>query len=342
MNYENFIKEIKEQVLSYLPESYEKSNVAINHVIKNNGIAIDGLSILKPNQNICPTIYLNDFFIDYEAGASMPDVLREISEIRMKHDTSAPFDTDFLEDVENTRNKIVFRVIGVDANKVMLQNCPHVVINDMAYTYHIMFDATLDGTTSARVTNGLLSHLNLDEKSIHQLALENTPKLLPAAFKSMKDTMREIMGEEDFSNMGMFMGFDEGPNLYVLTNLQKQQGAAALFYPGQMEIIKEKLKSDFYVLPSSIHEVLITPKIKGISYLELQEMVQEVNAEGVDADEVLTNKVYFYDGVNKELVLAEEYENQNNVEKKPQSSSIFEKMIKEQFQVPDNDLGHEM
>ena len=49
-------------------------------------------------------------------------------------------------------------------------------------------------------------------------------------------------------------------NLYVLTNKSRINGAAGIMYEGVLKKLADKLESDMYILPSSIHEVIILPK----------------------------------------------------------------------------------
>ena len=77
-------------------------------------------------------------------------------------------------------------------------------------------------------------------------------------------------------------------------------GAAAILNDTARQEIAEKL-GDFYVLPSSIHEVMIVPKSTGRSLEELELMVRSVNSSEVEPDEVLSDHVYEYDAKEHEL-----------------------------------------
>ena len=68
-----------------------------------------------------------------------------------------------------------------------------------------------------------------------------------------------------------------------------------MFYPHVLEMIGEILKEDFYILPSSIHEVIILPKSKGIAKEELDAMIQDINHTQVDTEEVLSDHSYLYE-----------------------------------------------
>ena len=74
---------------------------------------------------------------------------------------------------------------------------------------------------------------------------------------------------------------------------------------------------DFFILPSSIHELLVVPKQDGMELSDLEAMVQEVNATQVAPEEKLSDHVYEYDAKEKELYRADKAdEHEQKVEQK--------------------------
>ena len=89
--------------------------------------------------------------------------------------------------------------------------------------------------------------------------------------------------------------------MYVLTNQSKLDGAGALARDGVLDKIGDLMDSNFYVLPSSIHEVLIVPDNGNMQTKELENMVKEVNASQVAPEDLLSDKVQYYDRTAKTL-----------------------------------------
>ena len=89
--------------------------------------------------------------------------------------------------------------------------------------------------------------------------------------------------------------------MYVLTNTQKLYGAGCMLYPGLLEAISEKLDADLYLLPSSIHEVILLPAESRICQKELAEMVDSINRTELAADEILSSSVYYYSRTQQAL-----------------------------------------
>ena len=125
--------------------------------------------------------------------------------------------------------------------------------------------------------------------------------------KELADMMKDMMIQNLQESMR------GKPHMYVLTNEQKTNGATALFYPEIQKEIADKLHGEYFVLPSSIHEVLIVPDTGEWDYHVLKEMVRDVNGTHVAPDEILTGQVYAYDKDIGKEILAEEREQKRQI-----------------------------
>ncbi len=113
-------------------------------------------------------------------------------------------------------------------------------------------------------------------------------------------TMREIMAAlmgETFNDPDPDM-----PDQVIVTNETARFGAVNIYNEDCIKQVQEKLHADnFYVLPSSIHEVICVPT-EGIEIDDLLTMVTEVNQTQVREEERLGDFVLYYDGITKQLV----------------------------------------
>jgi gamma-glutamylcysteine synthetase len=96
--------------------------------------------------------------------------------------------------------------------------------------------------------------------------------------------------------------------MFVATVPDKIHGAGVIAYPNFMEDAAQKMGGDFFVLPSSIHEVLLVKDNGQMTAKELENMVKEVNATQVEPADQLTDHVYHYDSQNHIFELADKYE----------------------------------
>ena len=90
--------------------------------------------------------------------------------------------------------------------------------------------------------------------------------------------------------------------LLVLTTQSMVHGAAAIFIPDVMEQISKKMPEGFFILPSSIHEVMVLPKTLGASTESLDEMVSSINEMQVDPEDQLSDFAHVYDPDRKILL----------------------------------------
>ncbi len=111
--------------------------------------------------------------------------------------------------------------------------------------------------------------------------------------------------DENDPRMAMLPPEEEIPSMYVLTNAEKMNGANSILDPKTMEDISEKVGGDFYILPSSLHEVIILPDSPDMDKDVLEQMVRDINAGEVAPEDRLSDHVYMYDSVEKEIVLAD-------------------------------------
>ena len=125
--------------------------------------------------------------------------------------------------------------------------------------------------------------------------------------------------EEDIDQMMEEMYQTMGVPLTIVTNEQMLDGASVLFYPGQMDQIGELLKGDYYILPSSTHEMLVLPDNGEMTSRELKHMVMEVNNSEVRPEEKLADEVYHYDTKDRIFEKASAFEDRQKAKGKEQT-----------------------
>ncbi|MFI3238792.1 MAG: DUF5688 family protein [Lachnospiraceae bacterium] len=207
------------------------------------------------------------------------------------------------EDMIDTLNKMTkekllsmveTRLVNYESNKESLENVPLEHIDDLA-----MFTAVrLSENAFFKVRNNMLESLGISNDELFDYA-----KLNKREHMELDSLNRIVLGQmNDLSE-------DERNNLpfeppYVLSNKEKIFGASLIVDPVVMNKVKEMIGSDFYVLPSSIHEILLIPK--GEADLEvLKTMVREVNENEVDEEDKLSDNVYECDGSNIKIASQE-------------------------------------
>lgn len=292
MNYQQFVIAIKERVELSLGNGM---SIQIHTTLKNNGNERTGLTISDKQINLSPTIYLEEYYKHFENGDSLDDITESILDVyhEVKFEHSWQIHTIMNFDV--MKEKIVFKLINASKNETLLQTLPYVPYLDFAIVFYILFDVDEAGTATIPITSELLKlwDTNLDE--IHRIAKENTPRILPSNFKPMRVVIEELLGNI------CEIEVQDDDIMFVLTNSLRSFGAACILYDGVLEQIGKDLEESYYILPSSIHEMIIVPESRSPEKDILNEMVKEINETQVDVEEVLSDHVYYYDCVTRQL-----------------------------------------
>ena len=300
MNLQSFIELITNKVAEALGPGYE---VTLRKILKNNSVEYDCLSISQKDNNIAPSIQINHFYLEYLNGQDI-DVL--VGKLLRQYRDGLTFINDtgqFNFDRDNAKEKVFLRLVNYTKNKKLLEGCPHDRVEDLAVTYHfIVSNDPAQGLSTIRIDYSNMGYFNLTEESLKQHAVKNTERLFPAVFEKVEYLLRSYIKSHFPENTdNSFPFFGEIP-MYVLTTDSRLNGAACILYNGMLERIRKSIGSDFYIIPSSVNELLIVPTDTGMNADSLNDMLRCVNKEEVPDTEILSDNIYRYP-VNKFLYL---------------------------------------
>ncbi len=259
--------------------------------VKNNGNIKQGIMMNEPDINISPAIYLEEFYLRFQKGETIDKIVCEILDFYESVKVSVPVDKKDFLNIEKMKDKIVFKIIYTQKNLKLLQNIPHLEILDLSVVFYLLLERSEEGIATIQITNEHLENWKMEPEKLYELAIKNAQKVLPAEFCSMSNVIREVSGLLDIENNIE----NQEETMYVLSNSIRSYGAACIFYPHLPEMIGEILKEDYYILPSSVHELIIVPKSKGMPKQELDEMIQEINQTQLEPEEILSDHAYYYE-----------------------------------------------
>ena len=298
MEYKEFVEYIKMNA-GYI--AGEGGNITINHVIKNNGCEMDGLVIMEKGKDSAPTIYLDSFYELYTNGENIKNIIRQIELIYEQNKNNVTFDVNILKHFDTIKDKIVYKVVNYRSNEKLLEQVPHKRILDRAVVFYCLLDNEYGRSATALIYNNNLKNWNVTIDDVYKAALKNTPDLLHSKISSMAALFEKCGVNVDGEEVDLK---DYVPSdMYVLTNESKLNGAACILYENVLYDFAQKLGADLYILPSSVHEVILLPKLSMFEKDELVNMVKEVNTEGVAADEVLSDHVYEYNRTERLITM---------------------------------------
>uniref|UniRef100_UPI0040573CBD DUF5688 family protein n=1 Tax=Acetatifactor sp. TaxID=1872090 RepID=UPI0040573CBD len=287
------IKEFAEDVRERLTGKIEGiSEIEIKQVLKYNSVTRWALLLKDLKSNITPTIYLEPFYARYEEDAEMDDIVRMIAKSYQESRIDGKIDFAFFKDWETIKSRVAYRLINHDRNEELLKQIPHKDVLDLAKVYYV---AVQECDGSIMIYNTHLDMWGIDAEELDAVAEENTPSLCPVCVQSMWEVVEEMLGKLHDENEKATM------DMLIMSNPRKVHGAATMLYPGSMEQMAERLQSNFYILPSSINEIIILPAKESDNPEHLLEMVREVNATMVGEEEILSDNVYIYNRQNREI-----------------------------------------
>lgn len=246
--------------------------------IKKNGLTFTG--ICEKNAKVVPIVYLNDFYEEYETGKkNFLEIVKEINEIM---DAEVPsYDLNFLGNYDIVKEKLFLRSFHYEN---LPEDCIYTQTKDLCGVPYIL----LDENSSTIVKKAMLNEWGVDEKT-----------LILDTLKSQYNMGYECISLIEMIKKETGMDISETENaypMYILTNSRKIHGAGIIFNEKIMKEVENIVGKKFYILPSSIHEVLLVPSnFTKEKYEHLTQMVGEVNSECVSEEEILSDHAYYYE-----------------------------------------------
>lgn len=319
LTYDQFQEHILDQLRAKMGVGYE---IDLNFVLRNNSVTLVGVVIKQEEDLLSPTIYLESYYQLYLKKVGMEELVdnimatyRESLKKGLKEVQEIQYNWDCVKD------HIYYRVVNRDKNKKLLEKVPHLLYLDLAITFQYLVSNQEESIGSIRVTKEHMKGWGIKLKDIRDAAIINTPRLFPPIIRNLYDVFMEILSCEDshgqdygicdpvnyipsdFFKETMIDNEKEEDSMYVLTNTKGINGASCILYKEVLKDFATKLNSDIFLLPSSIHEVIIVKDNGCISVNDLIEVVMDVNKNVVEEEDLLSNKIYYYSREKNMLTL---------------------------------------
>ncbi len=302
MDYERFKEGFQDALKAELAVRGADVELTARRVDKMNE-SYDAIAVRPTDSSIGVNISVEKAFAAYENGTPIPEIAEHFADAVEKGFRESPqVDLESISDYEQMKSKLSMEVVSAEKNAELLESIPHERMEDMAVVYRFVLDQTDSGNGTILVTNQLLDQYGITKELLRADAMENASEIRPSEIRGMSEVMSELAP-------GMIPEVaPEDEQMFVATVPNKIHGAGVIAYPNFMEDAAQKMGGDFFVLPSSIHEVLLVKDNGQVAAKELENMVKEVNATQVEPADQLTDHVYHYDSQNHIFELADKYE----------------------------------
>ena len=291
MEFTNFTTLVQREVEKRAGENYR---VKLNDVMKNNGVVLRGITLMQDDSNISPTIYLNPYYDAYENGdTTLGTVIDEVIDTYERNKINRSIDMKFFLNYETVKSRIIFKLINTEKNRELLRDVPYIPFHDLSIVFQCLVSEERFGNASILIHNVHLQLWKVNARELYECALENTPLLQGYELADMNTVLEEMkalggIDDEEIEDMQQ-----EVP-MYVLSNKSRINGASCILYKDILKDFAMVVDKDLYVLPSSIHEVILLPSDGTQESKQLKEMVREINQSQVEKEEVLSDSVYYY------------------------------------------------
>lgn len=295
IEYYDFLIKVQNKIWEYLPNSNDLK-INLLQVSKNNGIYLDGLTFINKNKSdkSChPIIYLNDYYAKYLSGVPLDKIIKEIANLYIANCNinNNNFKIDY-----NDIYSIFLSVVNTDYNKKNLENIPHIKFQDISIIYRFLVTEDRENIVSFILTNEILNKSLIKDISLNELydtALSNTIRLFGITVRPL------TMTNSNPSNTNIIK-IDKAEKVHVVTNQYGIYGANLILINKIFEEIASEINHDLYIIPSSIHELLVMPYDGQINVYK--EMLKNINSNFVDSKDILSNNIYHYRRSRKQVI----------------------------------------
>lgn len=274
MDYEVFKSVVTARIKEFLPSVYAKFEVKTERVPKINGMK-DAMVVFFETEDYRmsgPNIYLDDLYRAFTESEDMDLLLKDAACKIMAFTGTQMFDKGEFADLDQYKDDIVKVLINTEMNSGLLEVAPHKEYLDLSVTYRLAVDdADGRGYSTALITNELIQEFGMTVDELDELAEKNSRRKLAVKVIPVSPELRMM------ATTGMIFG---GINLQRKDEIRK---------------IADELESDLYLLPSSIHDIMVFGGTLFEDESVYFNMLKDGNETCNDEEEILSYNIYFYD-----------------------------------------------
>ena len=284
MSVKEFAEKARKAVQEVLGDEYF---VDTGENLKLNETKPWSINIHSRSRSVAPVIFLDSFYQEYQEGKKFGDIINDIIKLYWEYVPKNDIDLSYIMDYEKVRDNIFLRLCNLERNNELLKDSVYIPFLDLAVLFYISFENSDIGRGQIRVRQEYLEKWNVTTEEV------------------MKDARKNSEKEIDLRVME-FSGFP----MFVMSNKSLSGGASSMLYPDALDDFARQNGSNVFVIPSSIHEVILIPDNDGIAEgseewvqktTELKNIISAVNREEVSAEDILSDNLYYFERDKKKL-----------------------------------------
>ena len=266
---------------------------AITQEVRKGDNILIGISVGEVDSRIRPTIYPEQYeeLIDEEIAERIAEIYEKSKINTNNFDNVA----ENLSDYEKAKDNLILCIRKQTQNKDDLKR----KYLDMELYVRFIVTGDADGMASIVVKKDHVKMWGVNPQTVIAQARQNSEKQY--TIDGMADVLKEMSAGRDIG-----IDFDDIAlkPMYILGNSNRVNGASVINSTKVLGKLAKSINDNLYVLPSSIHEVIVVPAsfVEDESYLK--DMIRCVNDTEVQPNEVLSYSLYYFDRETKKVAVA--------------------------------------
>ena len=291
-NYELFIGQLTNAI-------YETTDIPLENIrfVKKDGG--DLLNIIFAEHDdayeVC-SVHVEELYVAYQNGIRLNTIVDYICSDVLHAKSIYVYDkTKELMDYDTAKSRLLVRLINYDRNADILRDVVHKTLGDIVFTVYAIVDENEFGIVSTKVLKSMVKKWDKNEDDIFDEAIANTYRMTPPRIYKWEEMIfnREYTGDSFMESCDEDVISKDAMGNCLSTTI-KTNGAVAVFLPGVAEHLAELLNSDFYIVFTSIHEVMIHSVKSGVDPKDLKLVLRDTLREVTPSSDYLTEKIYKY------------------------------------------------
>lgn len=283
MTRDEFINQVKGKIKGLLPEKYQELDVLI-HEFDVNGEKRVAFAMVGGKSHEVPAVDLGHYYEFIAQGENLGTVLQELAtDYQLMEEMYKSSDAPAVKREEVVLKHLHVAVINFKRHQDILAEMPYLKVNDLAVVPML----TASNGDHIPVLYKHAEKMGISGDMMLAMAIKNHAKILPPVLTAETILQGEKEGFDELDKL------PEDEMMYVLSNKEHVYGAAAIVDKDTLDTISRKLGGDFYILPATMHDVLIVPDKKGIDLSFLRKGLKIYGKEPSDV-EFLSDNIYRY------------------------------------------------
>ena len=224
----------------------------------------------------------------------MEELAREIAaHVEMIRENKLMEELGDMEDYEKVRGQLILRLLNTEAEQEKFQGAVYEQFEDIAVVLYAKLGTLNGGTVTMRIHKTFLEGWGKQKEEVFSQAMKNMMEYTPPRIYFLEALLMDL-GYEGENFMEESITLDCSPMGNCLTTTDRTHGAAIVFLPGVAERLYHLFGGGFYLVFTSIHEVMIHRE-DGVEPETLQKILIQTMEESTPMEERLTSHIFHYD-----------------------------------------------